>query len=166
MYFCKVQSKKGIVRGSKKFHRFNLTPQTHVRATQGDRIFFRIPRDKLRPAGLKRLLRLERYNNYKIALGALAKEQHFVLPPQGAWVRFYIPLPRSWSQKKKDRYHGTLHQSTPDVDNLLKAAGDSLFSQDKHIAHIQVSKHWVDFPEGWIEVEISEPEFPIATKPT
>jgi hypothetical protein len=33
----------------------NITPQTHVRATQGDSIFFRIPRDKLRPAGLKQV---------------------------------------------------------------------------------------------------------------
>ena len=43
----------------------NITPQTHVRATQGDSIFFRIPREKLRPAGLSRLLRLEKYNKYK-----------------------------------------------------------------------------------------------------
>ena len=40
----------------------NITPQTHVRATQGDSIFFRIPREKLRPAGLSRLMRLEKYN--------------------------------------------------------------------------------------------------------
>ena len=51
----------------------NITPQTHVRATQGDSIFFRIPREKLRPAGLSRLLRLEKYNKYKVDLCAEAK---------------------------------------------------------------------------------------------
>jgi len=33
----------------------NITPQTHVRATQGDSIFFRIPREKLRPSGLSQI---------------------------------------------------------------------------------------------------------------
>jgi hypothetical protein len=54
---------------------FNINPETHVRATQGDRIYFKIPRDKLRPPGLKRLLRLEKYNNYKSSLSALAKSK-------------------------------------------------------------------------------------------
>ena len=51
-----------------------ITPQTNVRATQGDRIFFRIPREKLRKAGLSRLMRLEKYNEYKIDLSAKAEE--------------------------------------------------------------------------------------------
>ena len=53
----------------------NITPQTHVRATQGDSIFFRIPREKLRPSGLSRLLRLEKYNQYKVDLLAEAKSK-------------------------------------------------------------------------------------------
>ncbi len=144
-----------------KIVRFQITPQTHVRATQGDRVFFRIPRDKLRPAGLKRLLRLERYNEYKLCLGALAKSQKFILPPQGSWIRFYIPCPKTWSLKRKKQMHGTLHQSKPDVDNLLKAAFDALFAEDKYIGHLQISKHWVDSENGWIEIEIFKPEFPI-----
>ena len=56
----------------------NITPQTHVRATQGDSVFFRIPREKLRPQGLKRLQRLERYNQYKVDLSAEAKKKNFI----------------------------------------------------------------------------------------
>jgi Holliday junction resolvase RusA-like endonuclease len=141
-----------------KIIRLDITPQTHVRATQGDRLFFRIPRDKLRPAGLKRLLRLERYNQYKVDLRAEAKRKQFVVPPQGMSVHFFIPAPASWSGKKKKLYHGAFNQSTPDLDNYLKALIDSLVDEDKYICHYgELSKRWVDFPVGWIEIHLSEP---------
>lgn len=134
----------------------NITPQTHVRATQGDSVFFRIPREKLRPSGLKRLLRLERYNKYKVDLAAEAKRKSFVMPPIGASITFVIPVPPSWSKKKKKLYHGTFHQSKPDIDNLQKAFLDSLMKEDKQIAHLEVQKRWVDFESGWIEVTLKE----------
>lgn len=130
----------------------NISPQTHIRTNTGDRIFFRIPRNKLRPAGLKRLLRIERYNNYKIELLAEAKRKHFTLSPSGMNITFYIPVPKSWSQKKKTANHGMLHQSTPDIDNFCKALFDSLVSEDKFIANLSLTKRWVDYPTGWIEI--------------
>jgi Holliday junction resolvase RusA-like endonuclease len=136
----------------------NITPQTHVRATQGDSIFFRIPRSKLRPAGLKRLLRLEKYNKYKIDLMAESKAKQFNFPAQGASICFFIPVPPSWSKKKKKLHHGSLHQSKPDLDNLLKALCDSLITEDKYIAHYgEIQKRWVDFESGWIEIKIQDP---------
>lgn len=145
----------------------NITPQTHVRATQGDRIFFRIPREKLRPPGLKRLKRLERYNEYKISLAALAKERHFSFPEQGACITFFIPVPRSWSKKKKKLYHGTLHQAKPDLDNLLKAMTDSLVGEDKVIAHYgELCKVWVNYEFGWIEIRESIPTDLYISPPT
>jgi Holliday junction resolvase RusA-like endonuclease len=140
-----------------KKHTFQITPQTHVRSTQGDRIYFRIPRDKLRPAGLKRLLRLERYNQYKIDLSALAKSIRFTPPEQGGHLVFYIPVPKTWKKYKKEQYHLQLHQSTPDWDNLSKAFFDSLLSEDKHIADIWVTKVWVNQEKGWIEFNTSLP---------
>jgi len=136
----------------------NITPQTHVRATQGDSIFFRIPREKLRPSGLKRLMRLERYNKYKIDLASEAKRKLFTMPPIGASVTFVIPVPRSWSKKKKKLYHGRFHQSKPDIDNLQKAFLDSLMKEDKQIAHLEVQKRWVDFELGWIEITLKDYE--------
>jgi len=121
-------------------------------------MYFRIPREKLRPAGLKRLLRIERYNQYKIDLLALCRAKNFTLPCQGLCITFYIPCPKSWSKKKKALYHGTLHQSTPDLDNLVKATFDSLTGEDKYVGHLgSLCKRWVDFDEGWIEFEIIEP---------
>lgn len=139
---------------------FKITPQTNVRSTQGDRIYFRIPREKLRPAGLKRLLRLERYNNYKIDLCALAKAQHFTPPEQGGHLTFYIPVPKTWKKYKKEQYHLHLHQSTPDWDNLAKAFFDSLMHQDKAIADVRVTKKWVNQEHGWIEFSSELPQIP------
>ena len=138
--------------------RINITPQTHVRTTQGDRWYFRIPREKLRSSGLARLIRIEKYNQYKIDLLALCKSKGFTLPCQGLCISYYIPVPKSWSEKKKKLYHGTLHQSTPDIDNLVKATFDSLVREDKYIGHLgSIMKRWVNFPTGWIEFDIVEP---------
>ena len=144
----------------KKIIRFNITPQTNIRTVQSDRWFFRIPRHKLSKTGLQRLLRIERYNEYKLALRAMALKQHFDFPSQGVWIRFYIPCPRSWSEKKKKFYHGKLHMQRIDLDNFCKALFDGLFTEDKHIGHFTASKHWVNFETGWIEFEITDPIFP------
>lgn len=127
----------------------NITPETHVRATRGDSILFRIPREKLRKPGLKRLLRLEKYNDYKLNLSAECKRKQFKFPPQGASICFFVPVPKSWSGKKKKLYHGKFHQSRPDLDNYLKAMTDALLVEDKYIAHYgELSKRWVNFETG------------------
>lgn len=136
----------------------NITPQTHVRTTQGDKVFFRIPRENLRPSGLKRLLRIERYNQYKISLSAEAKRMQFRMHPQGMSITFYIPVPRSWTKKKKRQAHLQFHTSTPDLDNLMKAMQDSLLTDDRHLAHYELSKRWVDNEIGWIEIYFFEPD--------
>jgi len=93
----------------------NLTPISHLRTTQGDRIYFRIRRENLRPAGLARLLRIERYNNYKVSLLAEAKSKNFTIPSSGLSVTFFMPMPKTWSKKKKKAHHGALMQSRPDI---------------------------------------------------
>jgi Holliday junction resolvase RusA-like endonuclease len=144
----------------------NITPQTWVRVTANDSIFFRIPRDKLRPSGLKRLIRIEKYNDYKVSLRGAANEKHFEIPPQGCGISFFLPCPASWSNKKKKQYHGKLHQQRPDLKNLLQAFEDGLCIEDKYIAHYSnLSKRWVDFPIGWIEVTQSEPSFEFVEMP-
>jgi hypothetical protein len=138
---------------------FEITPQTNVRATQGDRILFRIPREKLRPPGFKRLLRLEKYNEYKLSLAELARIKRFSPPEQGGHLIFYIPVPKTWKIYKKSEMHMKLHQSTPDWDNLSKAFFDALMSQDKSIADVRVTKKWINAENGYIEFIEYLPEF-------
>ena len=124
-----------------------------MRVTQKDRIFFRIPRDQLHPGSLKRLLRIERYNEYKLNLSAEAKRKDFTIPAWGLCITFYIPVPPSWSKKQKKLHHGILHQRKPDLKNLLSAFEDGLTSEDKYIAHYgEMCKRWVDSENGWIEL--------------
>jgi Holliday junction resolvase RusA-like endonuclease len=130
-----------------------ITPQTHVRATQGDRILFRIPESRRSEAGTKRVNRLIKYNDYKISLLALAKQQRFKMPDEGAIIRFFLPMPKSWRNPEREANVNRLHRKKPDLDNLLKAFLDSLFTEDKTISHLgEVSKYWVDSEQGWIEV--------------
>lgn len=104
-------------------------------------------------------MRLERYNEYKISLSALAKSKRYIPSEQGSHVTFYIPVPKTWTKSKKSQYHLQLHQSQPDVDNLTKSFFDSLLPEDKHIADIRITKRWVNKENGWIEILMSDPDY-------
>lgn len=161
---------------------FPITPQTNVRTTQNDRIWFKIPeecphncglprrkkikdpdgcRHCLAQEGLVRKRRIERYNKYKEDLSAMAKEKHYRLDDIGTGLRFYMPMPKRWSKAKRKMYHLKWHQRTPDLNNLLKAFEDSLRVDDEKIAgYTHLEKIWVDNQTGWIQITL-----PAAVKP-
>lgn len=61
----------------------------------------------------------------------------------GDKVVFVMPMPKSWSRKKKDLMEGTGCMSKPDVDNLLKALLDAIYGDDAHIWKIRgLEKVW------------------------
>ena len=66
------------------------------------------------------------------------------LPDYGAHVIFGIPMPNSWSKKKKLVSVNREHKQKPDIDNLLKALLDVIFDEDSHISDIRVTKCWTD----------------------
>jgi len=141
-------------------YKISITPQTNVRAVQGDRIFFQIPEGKLRPSGLKRKKRLERYNQYKVDVKTVCRIKGFEMPIQGCSIKFYVPMPTSWRDWQRAVMNGTLCLNRPDLDNYLKAILDSLLAEDKCIAHFgELAKFWVDSSEGWIDFEIEEPKY-------
>jgi Holliday junction resolvase RusA-like endonuclease len=138
----------------------DITPQTWVRCTQGDKVFFRIPEEHLQPSGLKRKKRIEKYNEYKACLYEQAKLNRFEIPEQGLCVTFYIPMPKTWRKWQRELFHFKLHQQTPDLSNFLKAFEDSICTQDKYIAHYgEIAKIWVDFPVGWIEITYTDKKY-------
>ena len=77
--------------------------------------------------------------------------QDYSFPPAGAHVTFFIPMPKSWSKKKKREHYMKPHQQKPDVDNLEKALLDALFEDDSHIYDIRASKYWAN--EGLITIQ-------------
>ncbi len=64
------------------------------------------------------------------------------LPESGYHVTFILPMPKSWSGKRKTEMDGKPHQQTPDKDNLEKALLDALFQDDSHIWDGRVTKRW------------------------
>jgi Holliday junction resolvase RusA-like endonuclease len=64
------------------------------------------------------------------------------IPEAGAHIIFIIPMPKSWSEKRKKAMDGQPHQQTPDIDNICKSLLDSLFKNDSHIYDIRLSKFW------------------------
>lgn len=99
--------------------------------------------------------RIQRYWDYKKALKAVADIEGFVMPKKGAWVKFYVPMPKSWSDKKKKEMDFQDNEQTPDADNFYKAFADSLMKQDKTISDYRASKFWYS-GKGHIEITLGE----------
>jgi Holliday junction resolvase RusA-like endonuclease len=72
----------------------------------------------------------------------------------GADITFYLPIPQSWSKRKKREMKGEPHRQKPDLDNLIKALGDALYGDDSCIASIQARKVWAT--EGAISIITKE----------
>ena len=73
------------------------------------------------------------------------------LPDQGATITFFIPMPKSWSAKKRAEMDGKPHQQKPDISNLLKALEDAVCKDDSTIWHYAgQAKHWAK--EGGIVI--------------
>lgn len=59
---------------------------------------------------------------------------------------FYLPMPPSWSKKKRREFVVSPHQQKPDIDNLAKAVMDALCKDDARIYKLTASKFWSDRP--------------------
>jgi len=58
---------------------------------------------------------------------------------------FILPMPKSWSKKKRAEMDGKPHQQRPDLDNLLKALKDSLLDEDCVVwKYEEIEKRWGD----------------------
>ena len=82
-----------------------------------------------------------RYRLFCDTLRLQAHTQKFQLPDSFA-VEFILPMPKSWSLKKKKAMNGKPHRQTADIDNLLKALIDALLSEDKQVWDVHASKRW------------------------
>lgn len=56
----------------------------------------------------------------------------------------YLPMPKSWSAKKREAMRGQLHRQKPDVDNIFKSLADALWKSDCGIAIGSFCKRWDD----------------------
>ena len=114
----------------------HITPVGKPRMTQRDKW-------QKRPAVMK-------YRAFCDQLRIGANQQKFELKPDMHYT-FYMPMPKSWSKKKKQLMLGTPHRQKPDLDNLIKSVWDALCPEDAHIHSIgSAKKVWNRI--GFIEI--------------
>ena len=75
-------------------------------------------------------------------------------------MRFHMPMPKSWSKKRKEEQNGKPMSSKPDIDNLMKWSLDVLngiaYTDDKLVSSTYSEKVW-DY-EGKVDISISSQE--------
>jgi len=104
---------------------YEIEPVPAPRMTRGDRSLYR-------PC-------VKRYMTYRNKLKSIN--------PMVNWhplsVQFVLPMPDSWSEKKKKEMFLKPHQNRPDLDNLLKAFKDALLEEDSAVwSYDMVTKVW------------------------
>ena len=118
---------------------FRVTPCPAPRMTQRDRW-------AKRPCVL-------RYFAYRETVQAQAVEQAFRLPADLS-VTFILPMPESWSAKRRRLADGLVHQGRPDLDNLVKAFLDAMAAEDGYVWRLRAEKRWG--VEGKIRVAVKQ----------
>lgn len=108
---------------------FDVTPIGKPRMTR---------RDKWEPSDAA-----VRYFSYKSDLLKEAIETGFKIANIIDLV-FLMPMPDSWSQKKKREMNGKPHLQKPDTDNMIKAFCDALTDDDSGIWDKHARKFWWD----------------------
>jgi Holliday junction resolvase RusA-like endonuclease len=73
------------------------------------------------------------------------------LYPCGLHITFILPMPKSWSKRKRADMDGQPHQQRPDADNLCKAIFDAVYDEDCGIWDFRVTKLWGE--EGAIIID-------------
>jgi Holliday junction resolvase RusA-like endonuclease len=102
--------------------------------------------------------RAKKYHTYKKIIASLAK-RHFLNPstaPILAEITFYMPIPSSWSNKKKESKTGAFHTSKPDLDNLIKGCFDALnkiaWKDDNQVYEVRSQKVYSTNPGIGLEI--------------
>lgn len=125
-----------------KTWKIELTPMAKPRMTQADKW-------KKRPVVLRwRAYKDELRFVHKVNLDGFIDLE----------IIYCIPMPKSWTKKKKDLHRNRLHQQVPDCDNLTKAILDAgCTKSDAHIAIINESKYWTDTGCIYIKARAYDP---------
>tara|TARA_B100001094_G_C18131663_1_gene772612 strand:- start:818 stop:1303 length:486 start_codon:yes stop_codon:yes gene_type:complete len=85
---------------------------------------------------------VKRYYKFKDELKLLCFVVRWI-PKDELEVTFVLPMPDSWSERKKRRSDGQPHKSRPDLDNLVKAFKDALLVEDSNVhTYHKMKKIW------------------------
>lgn len=123
---------KIVIDYSRKFYLFNINPVAKPRMTMRDK-WLNPPRPVVAS-----------YRAFKDEFSYQCNLMKFKLKiPLD--IIFFIAMPLTWSQKKKQQMNGMPNENIPDLDNYIKAVCDSLGINDKIIWKINSEKRWAFF---------------------
>lgn len=102
----------------------------------------------LEPMGKPRMTQRDRWAKRSVVVRyfAYCDSLRAALPgfvvPDRLGLEFSIPMPKSWSAKKRVLLKGKPHKQRPDIDNLAKAFMDALADDDSYIYSLKAEKYW------------------------
>lgn len=133
-----IESDKYHIDYSRRFYLFDIVPRGAVRMTQSDR--WKTNPNHIDPNKRQRKAVTE-YFTFKNVLVLQANLMQFQLGKLFDAV-YLIPMPDSWSEKKKERMNGMPCEVKPDTDNITKAIKDALRKNDSDIWYEKAEKRW------------------------
>ena len=123
-----------------KVYRLDIPPCPKPRMTKADRW-------RKRPSVLKFFAFRDAVKDYIYTIKKLFDEEQGYfhhLEFDTFEIEFHVPMPQSWSKKKKADMDKRPHQQRPDLDNYLKAWKDSVYEEDAIVWRVKASKLWTD----------------------
>lgn len=123
---------------TRKFYLFDVIPMGAVRMTKSDtwKTNPNHPDPKKRQRDCVR-----RYFGFKNQINAQANQMKYALK-ETLEIIFLIPMPATWSEKKKKSMNKMPVKTRPDIDNYLKAFMDSLTAEDGFVWKINSEKRY------------------------
>jgi Holliday junction resolvase RusA-like endonuclease len=113
-----------------------------------------------RPGQTKGGVRYDTQKTHKCAVMWVIKDQFRRVPIEGSvkmTIYFFMPVPRSWSKKKRLETVGEYHKIKPDLDNLEKFYKDCMsgivYKDDAQVALVVKSKRYAEKPRTEIIIE-------------
>jgi Holliday junction resolvase RusA-like endonuclease len=123
---------------TRQFYLFDIIPMGAVRMTQSDK-WKTDPNHEDINKRQRECVR--QYFAYKSALIAQSNMMNFEVD-SCLDILFLIPMPASWTDKKKKDMNGMPCKVKPDTDNLIKGFKDALCKNDSYIWKEQSEKRW------------------------
>jgi Holliday junction resolvase RusA-like endonuclease len=123
---------------TREFYIFDVIPMGAPRMTQSDK--WKTNPNHPDPKKRQRI-EVTRYFAFKDILRLQANTMQFELPKVFEGV-YFIPMPDSWSEKKKAKMNGFPSEPRPDTDNITKGIKDALRKSDSDIWFECAQKRW------------------------
>ena len=127
-----------VIDQKRSYYLFDVVPVAAPRMTQSDKWRVNPNHEDINKRQRKPVTNYYAYKNLLILQGNLMR---FEIQPM-LDVLFLIPMPDSWSAKKKETMNGLPCKVKPDTDNLTKAIKDTFCVNDSHIWKETAEKRW------------------------